>query len=422
MKKLSSWAAPILIAAGFLWRLQPGAAAADPAVAVTPATNAVARARQVASQRYLEGEVEKVRGLRFLRPVRYATMQTKDLRGFLIEKMRQEYSNEQLRDYGRSLAMIGLVPEDVDFEATMMEVLGEQVAALYDQDSGQLYTFSDSTLTGNMNRMILAHELTHALQDQHYEIKKWPIRRKDNDDLISAHMAVLEGDATVTMTRIFVRTMDWASALSDIGGMLIQNVEKFEGAPRYFREMLLFPYQEGMGFLMQIESKGGAKAVAEAFSRPPSCTAQVLHPERFYPKREEPVPVESAAEPSPKWRRLTNNVVGEYGVAVLLREFGYGQRVPGIAAGWRGDRYVTYDTGDGTGMFWWRSAWASSAAARKFADAYKDIVAKRNSLRKTPLGLQASATDRTVDIMLCVPVDAGAKKPAAGAKQSEEAK
>ena len=422
MKKLSSWAAVFLIAAGFLLRWQLEAGAVEPAVAVTPATNAVAQAKQLNARRYLEGEVEKVRGLKFLRPIQYATMQTKDLRGFLIEKMRQEYSSAELRDYGRSLAMVGLVPEDLDFEATMMEVLGEQVAALYDQDSARLYTFSDSTLTGNMDRMILAHEMTHALQDQHYEIKKWPIRRKDNDDLISAHMAVLESDATVIMTRIFVRTMDWATALTDIGSTLLQNVEKFEGAPRYFREMLLFPYQEGMGFLMQIESQGGVKAVAEAFSKPPTCTAQVLHPERFYPKREEPVAVEPAAEPSPRWRLLTKNVVGEFGVTVLLRDFGYGQRAPGIAAGWRGDRYVTYDTGDGTGMLWWRSAWSSNAAACKFADAYKDIVAKRNSLRKTPLGLQAAVNERTVDIMLCVPPTPGAKKPGSAVKTSGGAK
>ncbi|MBI5397497.1 MAG: hypothetical protein HZA91_19535 [Verrucomicrobia bacterium] len=406
MKKASTWAFSLLVAAGFLLRWQPEAGAGEPAAAVTPATNAVAQAKQLNARRHLEAEVEKVRGLKFLRPVEYATMQTKDLRGFLVKKLRQEYSAAELRDYGRSLAMIGLVPEDLDFEATMMEVLGEQVAALYDQDSGRLFTFSDSALTGNMGRMILAHEMTHALQDQHYEIKKWPIRRKDNDDLVAAHMAVLEGDATLAMTRIFVRTLDWKTALADIGGALLQNVEKYERAPRYFRESLLFPYQEGMTFLAHLESHGGPAAVAEAFRKPPTSTSQILHPERFHPRREEPLPVEPAAEPSPKWRLLTKNVVGEFGVTVLLREFGHSSRAAAIAAGWRGDRYVTYDTGDGNAILWWRSVWSSGNAARKFADAYKDIVAKRNTLRKTPLGLQVTVDDCTVGLMLVVPAAA----------------
>ena len=373
-------------------------------------TNSVlATGRSLAERRALEKEVEDVRGLKFLKPVAYRTMASTELKAFLGNKLREEYSSAEMRDYARALAMIGLVPEDVDFEATIMEVMGEQVAAFYDQDTAQLYTFSDSPLTGNMDRMIVAHEMTHALQDQHFHIKKWPLKRKDNDDMVAGHMALLEGDATVTMSKVLLQRINWKTALADVAGALMQNTEKFMRAPGYFRELLLFPYQRGQEFVTYLLGYGGQALLNKAFENPPTSTAQVLHPEKFNPKREEPLAVEPVVTAEPGWRRLSRNVVGELGIIVLLREFGHSKHASSVGVQWRGDRYVAFDDGKGLGILYWRSTWATQAAAKQFSDICTDIVLKRNSLRQPPLVLKTMVVDCTVDLTLHVPPAKGEK-------------
>lgn len=371
---------------------------ATPTAVSKPTPAEQARARDL-----LEREVEEVRGLKFVKSLAYRSMKSAEFKNFLLKKIREEYTPQEIRDYSRSLAMVGLVPEGVDFEACVMQVMDEQVAAFYDQDKGDLYTFDDSPLTGNLNRMILAHEMTHALQDQHFHIKQWPLKRKDNDDLVSAHLAVLEGDATVRMHTIYKRGLKWKTVLSDFGAALSQDTSKLAAAPRYFRDMLLFPYQEGAAFIEELEYIGGPALVNRAFEAPPSSTAQILHPEKFYPKRQDPEPADPEAKPQPDWRKLASNAVGEFGIIVLLRQSGHEMDAAAIAGGWRGDRYATFEAGNGDGWLYWRSVWGSDAAAKRFADIYGDVVTKRNTRRQPAVTIGLHQTGRRVDVVLRSP-------------------
>ena len=368
----------------------------------TPVNNPTP-AEQAQAREDLKHEVEEVRGLKFLQPLAYRSMKSADFKNFLVKKIREEYTPQEIRDYSRSLAMVGLVPEGVDFEACVMQVMDEQVAAFYDQDKGELYTFADSPLTGSLNRMILAHEMTHALQDQHFHIKQWPLKRKDDDDLVTAHLAVLEGDATVRMQAVYKRGLRWKNMLADFGTALSQDTSKLAAAPRYFRDMLMFPYQEGAAFIQELQYLGGRALVDRAFQTPPTSTAQILHPEKFYPKRQEPAPAEPEVKPLPGWRRLAANVVGEYGVIILLRESGCGKNAAAIAEGWRGDRYVAFEATEGDGWLYWRSIWGSNTAAKRFADAYRDVVTKRNARRQPPLTLDLRQDGLRVDVVLRTP-------------------
>jgi hypothetical protein len=388
-----------------------GAAAASGKARATNETQAASlRTRQT-----LEHEVEQVRGLKFLQPVVYRSMKSAEFRHFLVKKIREEYTPGEIRDYARSLAMVGLVPEGVDFEACVTQVMDEQVAAFYDQDKAELYTFTDSPLTGNLSRMILAHEMTHALQDQHFHIGRWPLKCKDNDDMVSAHMAVLEGDATVAMQNVYKRSMQWKTALTDFQNAMAQDKDKLTRAPRYFRDTLMFSYQEGSAFIEELRRVGGQPLVDRAFQKPPTTTAQILHPEKFHAAREEPVPSEPEATPPPGWRRLTANAVGEFGVIVLLRQFGHEADAAAVARGWRGDRFRTFEAADGDGWLYWRSVWTSEAAARRFANAYRDVITSKNARRQPLLTLELKQNGPRVDVALRVPPATGgteaARKP-----------
>ncbi|MFA6562853.1 MAG: hypothetical protein WCV00_13170 [Verrucomicrobiia bacterium] len=395
-----------LLAAGFapLWRL--GAQEAG----------AIAAGKATAEQVSLEREVEQGRGLKFLRPVAYRSMKSAEFKGFLKKKIRGEYTPQEICDYSRALGMIGLVPEGVDFEAKVMEVMDEQVAAFFDQDAGLLYTFADSPLQGNLNLMILAHELTHVLQDQHFHLKQWPLKRKDNDDLVTAHLAVLEGDATIVMEKVYKRMSKLRTTLTDLSNALAQDTGKLQRAPRYFRDMLLFPYQEGRAFIEELERMGGPELVNSAFRSPPATTAQVLHPKKFHPKREEPLPSAPDATAEPGWRRLSVNTVGEFGMIVLLRQFDHESDAAALAEGWRGDGYVAFETGGGNGLLRWRSEWASSAAAKRFANAYRDVITKRNAHRRPALALELKESNSRVDVTLRVPATAGDPPVGVGTK------
>jgi hypothetical protein len=364
----------------------------------------------------LEGEVEKGRGLRFLQPVAYRSMKSAEFNGFLKKKIRGEYTSQEIRDYSRGLGMIGLVPEGVDFEAKVMEVMDEQVAAFYDQDAGFLYTFADSPLQGGLSMMILAHELTHVLQDQHFHLRRWPLKRKDNDDLITAHMAVLEGDATLVMERVYKRVSKLRTTISDLANAAAQDTGRLQRAPRYFRDMLLFPYQEGRAFIEELERMGGRELVNSAFQTPPVTTAQVLHPRKYHPKREAPLASAPDATTEPGWRLLSTNTVGEFGVIVLLRQFDHEADAAAVAEGWRGDGYVAFETGGGDGRLRWRSEWISPAAAKRFANAYRDVVTKRNAHRHPALVLELKESGSRVEVTLRAPAAADAPKGGGGVK------
>ncbi|MBI5686038.1 MAG: hypothetical protein HZC54_13280 [Verrucomicrobia bacterium] len=397
-----------------LWLL---AATATPLCRLAAQEADEAAAAKAASDRaWLEREVEQGRGLKFLQPVQYRSMKSAEFRDFLKKKIRGEYTPQEVRDYSRALGMIGLVPEGVDFEAKVMEVMDEQVAAFYDQDAGLLYTFADSPLQGNLNLMILAHELTHVLQDQHFHLKQWPLKRKDNDDLVTAHMAVLEGDATMVMEKVYKRVSKLRTTLTDLGNALAQDTGKLQRAPRYFRDMLLFPYQEGRAFVEELERMGGPELVNSAFRKPPVTTAQVLHPKKFHPKREPPAPCAPDTTAEPGWRRLSANTVGEFGVIVLLRQFDHESDAAAVAAGWRGDGYAAFETGGGNGLLRWRSEWTSAAAAKRFANAYRDVVTKRNAHRQPALALELKESGSRVDVTLRAPATAGDPSGGVGTK------
>jgi hypothetical protein len=388
-----------LLGAGSLafWRLDAQEPSARPAESAT-----------------VEREVEQGRGLKFLQPVAYRTMKSAEFSNFLKKKIRGEYTPQEVRDYSRGLGMIGLVPEGVDFEAKVMEVMDEQVAAFYDQDAGFLYTFADSPLQGNLSLMILAHELTHALQDQHFRLRQWPLKRKDNDDLVSAHMAVLEGDATLVMERVYKRVSKLRTTITDLANAAAQDTGRLQRAPRYFRDMLLFPYQEGRAFIEELERIGGRDLVNRAFQTPPVTTAQVLHPREYHPKRAAPLACVPDAQAEPGWRSLSTNTVGEFGVIVLLRQFDHEADAAAVAEGWRGDSYVAFETSGGDGLLRWRSEWASPAAAKRFADAYRDVVTKRNAHRRPALVLELKESKSRVDVTLRAPAAAGALEGGGG--------
>ena len=328
----------------------------------------------------IEQQTSELRGLKFQRPVTYKIIDRSELRQILQQKVREVYSPAELRDYGRTLAALGVVPEGTDLQEVLVGLYDEQVAAFYVPEERALYTFKDTTFTGNIDKVTLAHELTHALQDQNFDLTKFPLKVKDNDDLALATSALLEGDATMLMTQYYGEHLDGGNVLGDLlGGILGQNTAKFQSAPSYLRETLMFPYEQGTEFVMALSNAGGGDALNDAFRHPPTCTKQILHPEKFLRNRSEPEAIELKKLDVPGWRLIGNNVLGEFGIRGLLQGYVSALEAQRAAQGWSGDRYQVYERGtNGPTLLVWTTAWETEKDAEEFERAYNRVIQKRS--------------------------------------------
>jgi hypothetical protein len=139
--------------------------------------------------------------------------------------------------------------------------------------------------------------------------------------------------------------------------------------------MLVFPYMRGQEFCSALYGEGGYEAVSKAYAQPPSSTAQILHPEKYLAKpREEPIAVEWPEVKVKGEEPVADNTVGEMGTRILFSEWLDAKTGEVAAAGWRGDRYLYFASGE---ALVWKTIWASERDATEFFEAEKRLLEKR---------------------------------------------
>jgi len=336
--------------------------------ALAAAQRKVDDARDLPRRSQIERDVASIRGLGFSQPVVYEALDRAGIRQVVSTKLAEQYSDQDIRDMATGYAAFGLLPPNFPLKQTYVDLLGEQIAAFYDQHQHKLFMFRGASLENAQNRVILAHELTHALQDQNFGLLKLPIEIRNNDDRALAASALIEGDATLVMTEYMAKDLTWRSLADTVGYSVTQSMEQILKAPRYLREMLVFPYIKGQQFCAAVFARGGYAALSMVYANPPSSTAQILHPEKYFPEtREDPVAVNFPDTSFRGARPLADNVLGEMGCQLLFARSDP-DSAERIAAGWRGDRYLVFDQGN---TLVWRTIWNSAKAASDAASAFK---------------------------------------------------
>jgi len=358
--------------------------------ATPDAANATATARNaalVAATQEVLKETSEVRQLPILRSVQSSTQSRTEIERAVLKNLDEETSAADMHAGEVTLKKLGLAPPDFQYRALMVRVLTEQVAGYYEPKTRQFHLADWIDIDGQ--KPIMAHELTHALQDQHFNLQRfehWP--KGDSDAELAAH-ALIEGDATLAMVLYVANNPLRALAfLKSLGATGIAT-EELDKAPRALRESLLFPYQEGLNWTRAVYKEGGWNQVSQAFSNLPQSTEQVLHPDKYF-VHEAPVKVTlpdltsllnsgsrvavksaDGSKTQVTWKRIASDVNGEWGFYLILDQFlKSSAESRTAAAGWGGDRYEVYESANGQVVYVSLSTWDTENDAREFFEAY----------------------------------------------------
>ncbi len=326
-------------------------------------------------------ETSELRELSILKAVKSGAQSRTDIERMIIKNLDADTTPAEMHAAEVLLRAFGLAPKEFAYRAFLIKLLTEQVAGYYDPKAQQFYLADWIELEGQ--KPVMAHELTHALQDQHFNLKrfeKWP--KGDSDAELATH-ALIEGDATLAMTLYMAKNPLVALAFIRSLGAQEAASEQFRQAPRALRESLLFPYEQGSAWATQLYKRGGWEMVSQAFTKLPQSSEQILHPEKYFAYEAPQKLTLPDFKPTlgPSWKRIDYDVNGEWGCFLILDEFLNDQAESKQAsAGWGGDRFALYETGKPNEFFIAQlTAWDSPADAKEFFDAYAKRISKRYS-------------------------------------------
>ncbi|HEV7472906.1 MAG TPA: hypothetical protein VGN90_02585 [Pyrinomonadaceae bacterium] len=252
------------------------------------ATAVTRNAAIVATTAEVLKQTSEIRELPILRPVKSGAESRADIERMLIKNLNEQMTAAEMHATEVSLRKFGLAPVDFEYRPFIIKLLTEQVAGYYDPKAQEFHLADWLEL--ETQKPVMAHELTHALQDQHFNLRrfeKWP--HGDSDAELAAH-ALVEGDATLAMTFYMLKHPLEALAFNRSLSAGI-STEQYNQAPRAMRESLIFPYLQGSEWATQVYKRGGWKMVSDAYTRLPLSSEQILHAEKYF-KYEKPIKVE----------------------------------------------------------------------------------------------------------------------------------
>ncbi len=326
----------------------PGATAAATAPAASPTVSTEGLAGQFAK---IEQRVVGLRELEPTGPIAPTLISRQELHDNLVRLQTDQYSQEEARQDADVLWLLRLIDDrNLDLFNLSIDLLTERVLGYYDPETKELYVVNDEPSLSPLGEMTVAHEMVHALQDQHTDLLRLTGDEVDGDRAL-AHSALIEGDAEVTATRYVLQYFDRAKLLDLTTESNSGSSDVLDRAPAYIRDSLYFPYVEGVAFATQLYQLRGAEGQTAALADPPTSTEQILHPEKYLDERDEPLTVampDISAALGNGWKQSEPDTIGEFDLRVLLRENG-AQDADGAAAGWGGGSYALYGSPDDAG-------------------------------------------------------------------------
>jgi hypothetical protein len=342
---------------------------------------------------------------------------------YLSKKFEEDEGAKRLQRGEIVLKKFGLLDRDFVLKPFLLALLKEQVEAYYDSKTKAINLLDWVSL--DEQKQVLAHELTHALQDQHTDLDKWDEQspsdvshsaREDSDhvakdEMDTARGAVVEGQATAVMVDYILKPMG-KSLIQDLEVLdfMKQKMGTFEDSPVLARaplllsESLLFPYRDGLDFEQDVwMDQGQPAAFAGAMDRPPSSTWEIINPREYEKKHVPSVPLLPNIHPlvDKLYTPYDIGQIGQLDLRIMAELFGGDKAVRDLTPAWDGGLYwagqrrsaktaVERTSTESIGLFY-LSVWKNAASARTFARLYAENLGHKYSGLKPDLVASDSA-------------------------------
>jgi hypothetical protein len=336
----------------------------------------------------VESQVEDIRELDFTRRVPVDAVTHEELVHGLEQTFDSSFPAELLHRRSLAWATIGAIPPGTEIRGELEAFAGTRVIGYYDEVSKYL-VFLGSDDPTPVQLVTLAHELTHALDDQHFGLMRLDELASDcEDEGFQAALALAEGDATYVMIAYAQRylTLEEQLRMAEDSGSMADDIAPF------IVRLQTWPYTAGMGFVQSLVADGGERAVDAAFRHPPVSTEQIIDPSA-YPE-DAPVPVD-VPQLAPRlggdWRDLDVQITGASWLSILLGLRIDQARAEAAVEGWEGGIYRAWSDGNDVAVVL-RTTWNGHDAASRFAQAMDDWLTNTDAFSEVRALADGSVT------------------------------
>lgn len=335
----------------------------------------------------IEQQVIRIRGLQPRFSLRRELLTTSQLHQKVIDDFLKDYTPAEVEKDVTTLSLFGLLPRNFDLYTLLRDLYTEQIAGFYDDETKTMYVIQDEAFRGPQ-RSTYAHEYTHALQDQTFDfrggLKMTDETCEQQSEYCAAVQSLIEGDASLTEQFWLLN----AASPEDRQQIqeFYQNYQSpvFDTSPEFLQQDFLFPYRQGLDFVLALYQKGRWSAINAAFEKPPVSTEQILHPEKY--PNDAPLEV-NVPDLSPVLTGYELYDEGEIGEWYLYLILAYGEKqawrlsesiAAQAAAGWGGDVYQVWrNPQNGKTLLLVNIRWDSENDAKEFYDAFQQYGVQR---------------------------------------------
>lgn len=330
--------------------------------------------------------IEAAVGLKFKRPPQVESRSKAQVREFVTSQITDPVAAKQLAGITAAYKRLGMIPDTMNLQKFLVDLLEEQIVGYYDPKTKVLYIVDNAPK--DALGITITHELVHALQDQYISLDSTQKLQGQNDRQTAAQ-AVFEGQAVYEQIQTMVggsgAAMNLPGGWDRVREMIRDNQSSmpvFASAPLVLQETLIFPYLSGAEFVRNFKDRSPAKPLYEDM---PVSTEQILHPSAYFGKRDAPTSI--ALPPLRGVTAVYENTLGEFETRLFLFQHlnDQNEAVQG-ATGWDGDRYALFNAAGGEGIAW-VTVWDSATEALQFYDLMGQAISRRyNATSSSPPG------------------------------------
>ncbi|MGE5205457.1 MAG: hypothetical protein ACM3PW_07570 [Chlamydiota bacterium] len=359
-------------------------------------------------------------GLPVRHSVKRALVSREQAMKYIQSRMGSDEDAQRLNRSALVLKKFGLLPPDFDLQTFLVALLREQVAGYYDPKSKTVNLLD--WVDADVQKPVLAHELTHALQDQSSDLDHWLKdgprgQKKDSDvqddEALAARQAVSEGQAMVVLTDYELAPLgktilDAPEIVAAMKAGVTEGSPVFDSAPLYIKDSLAFPYTYGLDFERTLlQKKGKQGAFADVLQHPPLNTREVMQPTVYLAGEHlaplQPPKLEKVLGKS--WKKVDVGGVGEFDVSVMVEQYASEDLARQLWPQWRGGYYYAArqkKAASGSLALLYLSKWAEPEQATKFAGIYAQSLKKKYKQVKTAGGSRPTAERASAGVQVSI--------------------